>query len=46
MTNRNVQAHCKPTSLCLLPSGLLQQEAEKYACFIHSIDFTLEQRQT
>lgn len=41
----------KPHSPCrflsrLFPSGLLQQEAEKYAGFIHSIDFALEQRQT
>lgn len=32
-------------SPCLFPPGLLQQEAEKYAGFIHSIDFALEQRQ-
>lgn len=41
----NVQICLKPP-LRLFPPGLLQQEAEKYVGFIHTIDSALEQRQT
>ena len=36
---------CLKPPLRLFPPGLLQQEAEKYAGFIHTIDSALEQRQ-
>lgn len=39
-----MQIYSKLPSPCLFPSGLLEQQAEKYAGFIHSIDFAPEQR--